>query len=293
MAENDLTSKEWCDLIFQGRNKEYGAYKMRVDSPKRHSWSLLIIATAVLILVGLLKIIEVTTPKQKEVFAEVANLSQLNEVVVVDMSKVAPKPTNVGEAGRLPLKKGTTPKSIPGVAKESAEVKVATKGNYQETGRVKIVKEMTEEQETGGHNVSVTATNKLVADAFGKSKTLGNRGTSTGGTGVEGSPQGDSNTGTSTGIPGGHGTFDLNGRSLGNGGLPKPVYNVKEEGKVVVTIVVNPSGIVISTSINKRTNTVNSALRKAAEDAAKKARFNSVSGVNNQTGTITYYFNFK
>jgi hypothetical protein len=34
-------------------------------------------------------------------------------------------------------------------------------------------------------------------------------------------------------------------------------------------------------------------LRKAAEDAAKKARFNAVSGLNNQTGTITYYFNLK
>ena len=38
---------------------------------------------------------------------------------------------------------------------------------------------------------------------------------------------------------------------------------------------------------------VNPALRKAAEDAAKKARFNAVSGLNNQTGTITYYFNLK
>jgi hypothetical protein len=34
-------------------------------------------------------------------------------------------------------------------------------------------------------------------------------------------------------------------------------------------------------------------LRKAAEDAAKKARFNAVSSLNNQTGTITYYFNLK
>ena len=42
-----------------------------------------------------------------------------------------------------------------------------------------------------------------------------------------------------------------------------------------------------------RKNTVNSVLRKAAEDAAKKARFNTVEGVNNQTGTITYYFNLK
>ena len=74
---------------------------------------------------------------------------------------------------------------------------------------------------------------------------------------------------------------------------PRPVYNVQDEGRVVVTITVNPAGHVIATSINRQTNTVNPALRKAAEDAAKKARFNAVSGLNNQTGTITYYFNLK
>ena len=109
---------------------------------------------------------------------------------------------------------------------------------------------------------------------------------------VEGSPTGNAAEGKSTGT-GGYGTFDLNGRSLGSGGLPMPVYNVQDEGRVVVTITVNPAGQVISTSINKRTNTVNAALRKAAEEAARKARFNQVDGVNNQTGTITYYFKLK
>ena len=92
---------------------------------------------------------------------------------------------------------------------------------------------------------------------------------------------------------GSYGTFDLNGRSLGSEGLPIPVYNVQDEGRVVVTIVVNPEGKVIATSINKRTNTVNPALRRAAEEAARRARFNAVSGVNNQSGTITYYFKLK
>ena len=110
--------------------------------------------------------------------------------------------------------------------------------------------------------------------------------------GLEGSPTGNAAEGKSTGT-GGYGTFDLNGRSLGSGGLPMPVYNVQDEGRVVVTITVNPAGQVISTSINKRTNTVNAALRKAAEEAARKARFNQVDGVNNQTGTITYYFKLK
>ena len=75
--------------------------------------------------------------------------------------------------------------------------------------------------------------------------------------------------------------------------MPVPVYDVQDEGRVVVTITVNPAGQVIATEINKQTNTVNPALRKAAEEAAKKARFNAVDGLNNQMGTITYYFNLK
>ena len=131
-----------------------------------------------------------------------------------------------------------------------------------------------------------------MAGAFGKGTQTGSKGNASTGEGLQGSPTGNAAEGKTTGV-GGYGTFDLNGRSLGPGGLPMPVYNVQDEGRVVVTITVNPSGQVIHTSINKRTNTANAALRKAAEDAARKARFNTVSGVNNQTGTITYYFKLK
>lgn len=131
-----------------------------------------------------------------------------------------------------------------------------------------------------------------IAGAFGKGTKMGSRGNGESGEGIQGSATGNSNIGKTSGI-GGYGTFDLDGRSLGEGGLPMPVYNVQEEGRVVVTITVNPQGQVIRTSINKRTNTVNASLRKAAEEAARKARFNAVNGVNDQTGTITYYFKLK
>ena len=37
MAKNvDLTSKEWCDLVFEGRNKSLGAYALRLDTKPRH-----------------------------------------------------------------------------------------------------------------------------------------------------------------------------------------------------------------------------------------------------------------
>ena len=131
-----------------------------------------------------------------------------------------------------------------------------------------------------------------IAGAFGKGTQMGSKGTGEKGTGFQGSSTGNSSNGQITGA-GGYGSWDLNGRSLGPEGLPRPVYNVQEEGRVVVTITVNPAGQVIHTSINKRTNTASAALRKVAEDAARKARFNAVSGVNNQTGTITYYFKLK
>ncbi|MEA4885729.1 MAG: TonB family protein [Bacteroides graminisolvens] len=135
---------------------------------------------------------------------------------------------------------------------------------------------------------------KRVAGAFGKGVGMGSRGT-TSGEGTQGSKSGNSSTGALTGT-GGYGTFDLGGRSIGTGGLPRPQYNVQDDGKVSVNITVNPAGVVINTSINlnkNMTNTINPVLRKAAEDAAKKARFNAVDGVNNQTGTITYYFNLR
>ena len=115
------------------------------------------------------------------------------------------------------------------------------------------------------------AARKRVAGAFGKGAQMGSKG-DTEGEGIQGSPTGNAPSGATSGT-GGYGSFNLGGRSLGEGGLPRPVYNVQDEGRVVVTITVNPAGHVIATSINRQTNTVNPALRKAAEDAAKKARF--------------------
>lgn len=154
-------------------------------------------------------------------------------------------------------------------------------------------KKMAEEKVERERKAAAEAAAKRVSGAFGKGAQMdGSKGTANSGTGVEGSKDGNSSSGAKTGT-GGYGTFDLGGRSIGEGGLPRPVYNVQEEGRVVVSITVNPAGHVIATSINRQTNTVSTALRKAAEDAAKRARFNAVEGVNNQTGTITYYFNLR
>ena len=203
-------------------------------------------------------------------------ITQEDEPTVTVPKKETPKPKVKTET----VKK-ETPKKEPVKPKEKTEAE-----KRAEAERLAAEKKAAEER------AAAEAAAKRIAGAFGKGTQMGSKGTADSGEGLQGSPTGNAAEGKSTGV-GGYGTFDLNGRSLGPGGLPMPVYNVQEEGRVVVTITVNPAGQVIHTSINKRTNTANAALRKAAEDAAKKARFNTVGGVNNQTGTITYYFKLK
>lgn len=36
MHTSDIFSKEWCDIVFEGRNKEYGAYKLREQTGARY-----------------------------------------------------------------------------------------------------------------------------------------------------------------------------------------------------------------------------------------------------------------
>ena len=99
--------------------------------------------------------------------------------------------------------------------------------------------------------------------------------------------------GRNTASQGGYGTWDLGGRDM-VGEMPRPSYNgIHDEGRVVITITVNPEGSVIDTRINNRTNTTNVQLRNAAVEAARRTKFNAISGKNNQTGTITYYFKLK
>lgn len=186
-----------------------------------------------------------------------------------------------------PKKETVKPKEV---VKPKEPVKKPEKTEAEKAAEAKRLAEEKAERE---RKAAEEAARKRVSGAFGKGAQMtGNKGTAASGTGTEGSKEGNSSTGAKTGT-GGYGTFDLGGRSLGTGSLPKPAYNVQEEGRVVVNITVNPAGQVVSTSISPQTNTVNSALRKAAEDAAKKARFNTIDGVNNQTGTITYYFNLR
>ncbi len=137
------------------------------------------------------------------------------------------------------------------------------------------------------------AISNRVAGAFGIGTAEGSsQGNAESGTGNQGSPFGNSDHGANEGV-GGYGSFNLNGRSIGAGGLPRPAYTIQDEGRIVINITVDPKGNVIYAEVGRGTNIDNASMRKSALEAAKRAKFNSINEANNQSGTITYVYKLR
>ena len=178
--------------------------------------------------------------------------------------------------------------------KEEQRKKEEEKKRKEEAEKERIRKEEAEKKRLAEERrKKEQAISNKVAGAFGIGSQEGNSQGDTGsGTGNQGSPFGNSDHGANEGV-GGYGSFNLNGRSIGAGGLPRPAYTIQEEGRIVINITVDPKGNVIFAEIGKGTNIDNGSMRKSALDAAKRAKFNSISGANNQSGTITYLYKLK
>ena len=133
--------------------------------------------------------------------------------------------------------------------------------------------------------------------------------------GDNGSPDGDpfknGSGGKGTGDGGGDGEGTGPGSGPGSGGIggggkigislkgrtvitpPKLPSDTKEEGKVVVDIVVDAEGRVIEASPNGRgTTTSSAALKQKARQAALATKFNVDGKFEEQKGTITIIFSF-
>ena len=85
----NLSSREWCDLVFEGKNKDFGAYVIRTDSPKRHNkavlWTLIGTIIFGFITFGLMKANQ---------YLEERKLVEQGEqkVVLIDMTNKADEP---------------------------------------------------------------------------------------------------------------------------------------------------------------------------------------------------------
>lgn len=87
MSKVDIISREWCDLVFEGRNKSYGAYDLRSKAGRRHLYAIIDILIGIAVIAGLI----FTYAKAKEAIQ--SSLSTDTEAVteLSELKKDAPK----------------------------------------------------------------------------------------------------------------------------------------------------------------------------------------------------------
>lgn len=83
MSKVDLASREWCDMVFEGRNKEYGAYRHRANKGKFQLRSIIIVLLGLIAIVVLIMIqsaVSAALEKNKALDnEEVTELAQLKK----------------------------------------------------------------------------------------------------------------------------------------------------------------------------------------------------------------------
>ncbi len=87
--EVDLSSREWCDLVFEGKNKDFGAYVIRTESTKRHNKAVLYTIIGAIIFAALAwGLAKANAYLEEKRLREMAQ----QEEVLIDMSQEAEEP---------------------------------------------------------------------------------------------------------------------------------------------------------------------------------------------------------
>ncbi len=128
----DLSSKEWTDIIFDGKNKEFGAYQLRRNSDKRHNRAVLAtLIGLVVILVGayFLGMYNDLRAKQHE-----AELQSQLEQQLAQMAEEAPEeeaPEEEIQAVEAPEQEQALPEEILNTIKDT-EIQIAADNEVTE-----------------------------------------------------------------------------------------------------------------------------------------------------------------
>ena len=62
----DLSSQEWTSVVFEGKNKEFGAYQLRQGSTSRHNIATIIVVCVVVVLLVFLSLFDTIFPEAEE-----------------------------------------------------------------------------------------------------------------------------------------------------------------------------------------------------------------------------------
>ena len=116
MSKVDLASREWCDMVFEGRNKEYGAYRHRATKGKFQLRAIIIVLIMIAAIVAF-------------ILAKTAVEAALSEGKNLDEDQI----TELAELKKDEPKKEEPKKKEPELEYEKPVEKVAVKSSIQFT----------------------------------------------------------------------------------------------------------------------------------------------------------------
>lgn len=86
----DLSSQEWRDIVFEGKNKDFGAYTLRAGSTSRHNKAMIVIIIMMALIAALAVLVD-TVIKQAEARPEDAIEQALVDMSVTEEAEETPE----------------------------------------------------------------------------------------------------------------------------------------------------------------------------------------------------------
>ncbi|WP_288590997.1 energy transducer TonB [uncultured Prevotella sp.] len=135
MAKIDLISNEWADLVFQGRNKVYGAYQLRRGTSKRNIVSMIFVAAvAAVAYLGLAAYNSYQEAQKAKFEAEMeASLLDAKKEAKVEKKTVTPKVEQVQKVEKVKSSIAFTPPVIKKDSEVKPEEEMKTQDELKET----------------------------------------------------------------------------------------------------------------------------------------------------------------
>ena len=120
MAKIDLYDPKWVDMVFAGKNKEYGAYQLRKGTSGRNIKALLILVIAAALVGGFLawKVIEQKQAEEQQAYMEAMELAKLQKQAKKEEKKKEQVKPKIEPKKEIPVARETQKFTAPVIKKD-------------------------------------------------------------------------------------------------------------------------------------------------------------------------------
>ena len=120
MAKIDLYDPKWVEMVFAGKNKEYGAYQLRKGTSGRNIKALLILVIAAALVGGFLawKVIEQNQAEEQQAYMEAMELAKLQQQAKKEEKKKEPVKPKIEPKKEIPVARETQKFTAPVIKKD-------------------------------------------------------------------------------------------------------------------------------------------------------------------------------